>query len=63
MTKKQQKQYQATDELRKILNVTLKGKKFKLDCGHYVTIAHQLGANITIINGTQLKIICDQCGY
>ena len=63
MTKKQQKQYQDTDELRKILNVTLKGKKFKLDCGHYVTICHQLGSDITIINGTTLKIICSQCGY
>lgn len=63
MTKEQQTQYHATDELRKIISTTLKGKKFKLDCGHHVTICHSLGADITIINGTKLKIICSQCGY
>ncbi len=63
MTREQERRYQDTDELRAIIKTTLKGKKFKLDCGHFVTIMHQLGSDFTIINGTQLKIICSQCGY
>ncbi|MBF0231090.1 MAG: hypothetical protein HQK63_16090 [Desulfamplus sp.] len=63
MTKEQQRRYQDTDSLKKIITDNLKHKKFKLDCGHYVTICHQLGADITIRNGVNLKIICSQCGY
>ncbi|MBF0204027.1 MAG: hypothetical protein HQK67_06860 [Desulfamplus sp.] len=63
MTKEQEQKYKNADVLREIITTTLKGKKFKLDCGHYVTICHQLGADITIRNGVNLKIICSQCGY
>jgi hypothetical protein len=62
MTRKQKDIYEDTDELRQILN-RIKGRKFKLDCGHHVTFGHFLGNDITIYNGKQPKIICSQCGY
>ena len=63
MTKEEKGRYRGTDELRAILDQTLNGKKFKLDCGHHITWNHSLGNNITIYNGKELKIICSQCGY
>ena len=63
MTKKQEKEYQDTDTLRKILVETLQGMKFRLDCGHHVTFGHYLGNDVTIYNGKAFKIICSQCGY
>lgn len=63
MTKEQKKHYQDTETLRNILRRTLKGKKFRLDCGHHVTFNHSLGNNITIYNGKKFKIVCSQCGY
>ena len=62
MTKKQKEQYQEADALREILS-KLKGQKFKLDCGHHVTLGHFLGNDITIRNGKNQTIICAQCGY
>ena len=61
MTCEQEKQYQATDELRKLIK-HLKGMKFKLDCGHHVTFGHNLANDITIRNNT-FKIVCSMCGY
>ncbi|WP_435549738.1 hypothetical protein [Desulfobacterium sp. N47] len=63
MTKEQKKAYQEPELLREILQTTLKGLKFRLDCGHYVSFGHYLGNNITIYNGKKFKIICSQCGY
>jgi len=63
MTKEQENNYQDTDVLRKILEETLTGLKFSLDCGHHITFNHNLGNDITIYNGKELKIICSQCGY
>ncbi len=63
MTKAQESKYRNTDELRDILEQALKGKKFKLDCGHHITFHHGFGNDITIYNGKRLKIICSQCGY
>jgi len=63
MTKRQERQYEDTEILRQILLKTLKGRKFRLDCGHHVTFSHHLGNNLTIYNGKTLKIICSQCGY
>ena len=37
--------------------------KYKLDCGHHVTFNHNLGNNIAILNGKELKIICTLCLY
>jgi len=56
------KKYEPTDELRIFLN-GLKGEKFKLDCGHYVTFGYNLGNNIIIFNGKKFSIICTLCGY
>ena len=63
MTKNQKKAYQDTDALREIFK-SLKGQKFKLDCGHSLTWGHNLGNDITIYNDNKKpKIICSQCGY
>jgi hypothetical protein len=63
MTVKEKEKYEDTDSLREML-MKLKGRKFKLDCGHHVTIGHHLGNDLTIYNGShELKIICSQCGY
>jgi len=62
MTKKQKRQYQHVDKLKQVLN-SLKGMKFRLDCGHHITFGHNLGNNIIIYNGQQLIIICTLCGY
>jgi hypothetical protein len=63
MTKQKQRLYQDTDELRRILTQALKGRKFKLDCGHFCTFGFYLGNDITIYNGKEFRIICSQCGY
>jgi len=64
MTKEKKRLYHDTDELRTILEQALKGRKFKLDCGHHVSFGFGfLGNDITIYNGKKLKIICSQCGY
>lgn len=62
MTKKQKEVYEETARLREILSL-LKGRKFKLDCGHHVTFGHFLGNDITVRNGKKPEIICAQCGY
>ena len=62
MNKKQKEQYQAPEKLKAIIK-TLKGQKFKLDCGHHITFGHYLGNDITIRNGAKPTIICSLCGY
>ncbi len=62
MTKQQKEAYQNTESLRKIIK-SLEGQKFRLDCGHHVTVCHSLGNDITIRNGKEPVIICSQCGY
>ena len=62
MTQEEKARYHDTDELRKIL-MQLKGRKYRLDCGHHATICHNLGNNITIYNGKNPKIICSLCSY
>ena len=63
MTKAEQGRYEDTDELRKILVQTVEHKKYRLDCGHFVTFNHNFGNDITIINGRHLKIICSLCSH
>ena len=63
MTKKAEAKYEESESLRKILEQTLTGRKFRLDCGHHVTFGHNLGNDITIYNGKQLRIVCSLCGY
>ena len=63
MTREQKAKYEDTDRLRLILR-QLKGKKFRLDCGHHVTFGCNLGNDITIYNDSKKpKIICSQCSY
>lgn len=56
--------YESPDVLRNIL-AQLQGRKFKLDCGHLVTLGHQFGNYLTIYNNVprKMRIICSQCGY
>lgn len=62
MTKEKEAAYEESEALKQFLKA-LKGRKFKLDCGHHVTFAHALGNDITIYNGKRLTVICTQCGY
>ena len=62
MTRQQKEAYQNVEELKKIIQ-NLKGKKFKLDCGHYMTFGYHLGNDITIRNGKEPVITCSLCGY
>ncbi len=59
---KRKVKYQSPESLRAVLK-RLKNEKFKLDCGHSITFNHNLGNNVVIINGKELKIICSDCGY
>ena len=63
MTKEQKRQYSEPELLRDILKRVLAGRKFQLDCGHYVSFGYFLGNDISIINGKDFKIICSQCGH
>ena len=45
------------------LKILIRGGKYRLDCGHHVTLNHNLGNNIAIINGKDLQIICTRCLY
>jgi len=63
MTNEEEEKYESPELLRAILQRTLNGMKFRLDCGHHVTFGHSFGNDITIYNGKEFKIICSQCGY
>lgn len=63
MTKEEKLRYSEPEALRDILKGVLSGRKFRLDCGHYVSFGHFLGNDITIINGREPKIICSLCGH
>jgi len=63
MTDEQKAQYSEPELLRNILIRILDGKKFRLECGHHVTFGHNLGNDVTIYNGKELKVVCSQCGY
>jgi len=63
MTKEKEVLYEDSERLKEILIKVLKGKKYRLDCGHHCTFAHHFGNDITIYNGKELKIVCSQCGY
>ena len=63
MTKEEKELYEGPELLRDILQRTLRGMTFRLDCGHHVTWNATLGNDITIYNGNKLKIVCSQCGH
>jgi hypothetical protein len=62
MTKEKKAAYEETETLKQFIQ-GLRGKKFRLDCGHHVTFGHSLGNAITIYNGKHPTIICSQCGH
>ncbi len=62
MTKQQKEGYQNVEELKKVIR-SLKGKKYRLQCGHHITFGHFLGNDIIIRNGSNPTIICTLCGY
>jgi len=51
--------YEDCEKLKRLIS---KGK-YRLDCGHLVTLNHHFGNNIAVINGRELKIICTLCLY
>jgi hypothetical protein len=63
MTKEEKSLYSEPEALRDILKRVLSGRKFLLDCGHFVSFGHFLGNDITILNGKKPKIICSLCGH
>jgi len=62
MTNQQKEVYEDAEALKQIIK-NLKGRKFRLDCGHHVTFGYFIGNDITIFNGKTPKIICSQCSY
>ena len=62
MTQEEKSRYEDPEILRHILQ-QLKGRKFRLDCGHHITFGHNLGNDITIYNGKTARIVCSLCGY
>ena len=62
MKKQQKEPYQDVEELKKIIR-RMKGKKYRLSCGHHVTFGYYLGNDITIRNGKNPEITCSLCGY
>ena len=63
MIRRQKEQYRPVEELRAVLE-GLTHKKFKLGCGHLITINHNLGNSMIIYNDRKkLTIICTMCGY
>lgn len=63
MIKEKEAEYQSARQLKIDLLGILKNKKYRLDCGHHVTLGHPFGNDITIQNGTKLTIICSMCGH
>jgi hypothetical protein len=62
MTVTEKSKYSKAEDLKNIIR-ELAGKKFQLDCGHHVTFGHNLGNDIAIFNGKNIKIICTLCSY
>ena len=63
MKQKPKELYEDTDKLREFLTDKLKGRKFRLDCGHCWTVGHNRGNNVMIYNGAKPRIICSLCSY
>jgi hypothetical protein len=63
MTSRKKQAYAEPEVLKDILKRVLAGKKFRLQCGHHITFNTVLGNDLTIRNGTELTVICAQCGY
>ncbi|MFC1878260.1 hypothetical protein ACFL2E_13485, partial [Thermodesulfobacteriota bacterium] len=62
MTEEEKGKYLDSEVLRKELT-KLRGMKFRLDCGHHVTLNHNFGNNLVIYNGKKLELVCTFCAY
>ncbi len=62
MTKEEEAKYEDTEVLRQII-MELRGRKFRLDCGHHISFGYFLGSDLTVINGSKPQIICSVCGH
>ena len=60
MTKQQKSKYQPSADLLAVLKA-MNGKKFRLDCGHHITLGSNLGNNLVILNGKEPRVICSLC--
>jgi hypothetical protein len=54
-------QVQCPDRNLALLKQFLKGRRFKLDCGHYSTPWHNLANTMIIPAGTIPQVICYDC--
>lgn len=64
MTKKQKQTYAKAGALSDILQRTLAGRKFQLDCGHLISVGHQFSNDLVIKgNGKNqpLTLLCSDC--
>jgi len=55
-----EEEYRPVEKLKEILFVKLEHEKFKLDCGHKVTLGEYLANNIVIQNDSR-RIECTDC--
>ena len=62
MKLEEEKNYEEVKRLKEEIE-KLRGRKFRLDCGHHVTVGHHLASDIVIYNGKSFKIICTLCSY
>ena len=63
MTRAEIAKYDEPEALKAILQRTLAGLKFRLDCGHHITFNADLGNDLIIRNGKTLKVVCTECEY
>ena len=63
MTNKQKQAYSEPEALKDILRRTIYGKKFRLECGHIISMGYYLGNDLVVRNGKELEVICLQCAY
>ena len=43
--------------------VSLRGVKMRLDCGHRVTLGHNLTNTLLVYAGKGMETACHNCGY
>ena len=65
MTLSEKAKYRNCDELKEIFK-QLKGRKFKLDCGHHTTLLHNLANDIVVYHSSSagsVRIECTLCSH
>ncbi len=62
MTKEEKEKYEDVNNLKKEIE-KLRGRKFRLDCGHHCSVGHHMASNIAIYNGKEFRITCLTCSY